>query len=264
MDPSAKQQGRRSAGNPASPSPWIGITFFALAAWFLLGPKLLDLPTGGTPDFDRDALTTAPRRISLSDPPTIRIGGFDQTCMECHRMFPTREVPPEQLLRHDHIRLNHGINERCRNCHDVEDRDRLILPGGETIGFDQVVQLCAKCHGPTYRDWERGMHGRTNGHWDETRGPQRRLTCTECHDPHNPRQPAMDPIEPLPGPHALRAEAASPVDTHGDPHRKPEHEDPLRKFLVRDAARMRARDAERARRQRESTEPVEFFQEESP
>lgn len=179
----------------------IGPVFFVIAAWFYWGPLGLRLPSEKAMAIDPSRLSTAPRRQILTDPPVININGFDRTCMDCHRTFPPQEDPPRQLLQHKHIVLDHGINDRCRNCHYIGDRDRLVLHGGEVIGYEQVVELCAKCHGPTFRDWQEGAHGRTDGFWDPAAGPIERLGCTECHDPHQPRVPAMDPIRPLPGPH---------------------------------------------------------------
>ena len=207
----------------------IGPVFFALAAWFLWGPAIVELPTESTPKVNAAQLTTAPRRDILGNPPTIEIGGFKRTCMDCHQMFPPRDDPPVALAQHKHIVLNHGINKQCRNCHNPKDRNLLVLRGGETITYDQVETLCAKCHGPTYRDWENGAHGRTNGFWDASRGTVRRLRCTECHDPHNPRVPAMDPLAPLPGPHTLRMGNVHADDESESPHT--EHRDPLRRAI---------------------------------
>jgi hypothetical protein len=141
--------------------------------------------------------------------------------MDCHSLFPPREETPEHLLQHGHIVLDHGINDRCRNCHDPNDRNKLILHGGQVIGYSEVVRLCSKCHGPTYRDWQKGVHGRANGYWDTSRGPRHRLKCIQCHDPHAPYSPAMDPLKPLPGPDTLRMRAA-----HGPPEQA-ESEDQL-------------------------------------
>jgi len=211
----------------------IGPAFLLLAAWFLWGPELEPLPETRGMAVHGDVLSTTPRRQMLSDPPTIFIDGFERTCMDCHIIFPPREDPPARLLRHDHVALDHGINDRCRNCHDVNDRDRLVLRSGRSIPYSQVVELCASCHGPTYRDWQRGMHGRTDGYWNVELGPQHRLSCSECHDPHNPRVPAMDPLEPLPSPltlrmsHARHAEPAHAGDALQD------EADPLRQALLR-------------------------------
>lgn len=229
---------RASEPTPTTPQrPWtwaswagflIGPAFFALAAWFLIGPDLLDIPHTPIVVAPAEAITTAPRRQTLSDPPTIVVNGFKRTCMDCHRLFPPREQTPKRLLQHKHIHLNHGINDRCRNCHNVQDRNKLVTYNGEPVSFNNVVRLCAKCHGPTYRDWQRGMHGRTNGYWDPTRGPVRRLRCTECHDPHDPRHPAMDPLTPLPPPHTIRMPEHEPV-AKAEPHLH----DPLRDALER-------------------------------
>ena len=178
--------------------------------------------------------------MPLVDPPMILLNGFERTCMDCHRVFPPRDIAPEDLQQHRHIRLDHGINDACRNCHDVENRDRLVLRGGESIGYDDVERLCAKCHGPTYRDWEIGTHGRSNGYWDPSRGERRRLACTECHDPHVPRSPAMDPINPLPGPNTLRMHVLEPVE--GEEHAGTY--DPLRSAIERPYERESLEDAE--------------------
>jgi len=203
-----------------------GLGLLLLACWFLWGADLVEIPTTKAAIVPAAELSTAPRREILSDPPTIELDGFKRTCMECHRLFPARDVAPGKLLKHTHIVLDHGINNLCRNCHDVEDRDRLVLHDGVPIDYDDVVVLCAKCHGPTFRDWERGMHGRTNGYWDAAQGQPRQLGCTECHDPHNPRVPAMDPMSPLPPPNTIR------MGDHGEgKHEKTEELDPLRKVL---------------------------------
>ncbi len=197
-----------------------------LGCWFLWGMDLTDMPTTKASTVPIQLLSTAPRRAVLSDPAMITLDGFERTCMDCHRLFPARDMAPEELLKHGHIVLDHGINNLCRNCHYTEDRNLLVLHDGRPIGYDDVVVLCAKCHGPTFRDWERGMHGRTNGYWDAAQGEPRRLGCTECHDPHNPRVPAMDPMRPLPPPNTIR------MGDHGRAeHEEVEEIDPLRRVL---------------------------------
>lgn len=203
-----------------------GLGLLLLACWFLWGANLVEIPTTKASIVPAALLSTAPRREILSDPPVIEIDGFERTCMDCHRLFPAREMAPDKLLKHTHIVLDHGINNLCRNCHYVEDRNRLVLHNGEPIDYDDVVVLCAKCHGPTYRDWERGMHGRTNGYWDATQGEPRQLGCTECHDPHIPRVPAMDPLSPLPPPNTIRMGDHGAVE-----HEETEELDPLRRVL---------------------------------
>lgn len=182
----------------------VGPAFLLLAAWFVWGSHSRFMPNEPAAPIDRSRLSTEPRREKLGDPPTITIHGERRTCNDCHRLFTPSGHTPASLREHADVRLNHGINDRCRNCHSVENRNKLVLHDGTEIGFRESSTLCAKCHGPTFRDWERGAHGRTNGFWDSSRGTVRRLDCSECHDPHDPRYPAMEPIRPLPGPHTLR------------------------------------------------------------
>ena len=115
--------------------------------------------------------------------------------------------------------MEHGINSRCFNCHLRGDRNAFADYRGEPIPYDQPQMLCAKCHGPVYRDWTHGVHGRTNGYWDPARGPTHRLRCIECHDPHAPAFAAM---KPAPGPHTLRMGVPRP-----GPHEEPETSNPL-------------------------------------
>ena len=87
----------------------------------------------------------------------------------------------------------HGRNVQCFNCHDPENLDTLKTRDGRSLKWAESTQLCASCHGPTYRDWEIGIHGRVSGHWDRSRGPQQRVECASCHHPHAPQFPSLPP-----------------------------------------------------------------------
>jgi len=192
--------------------------FFALAAWFFLAPATDPYPSSKpvraiTPE----DISTAPRRVRMTEPPGIGEGAFRLSCQECHKLFPSDRDVRVRLSQHEDIHLNHGLNSWCFNCHSLEDRNKLVLEKDEEIGFDRVEELCAKCHGTVYRDWERGMHGRTNGYWDTSAGEAERLVCTQCHDPHSP---AYSSYEPLPGPNTLRM--GEPLqDGHDERKRNP-------------------------------------------
>lgn len=208
----------------------IGPGFLALAAWLLFGPALTRVPSGGTTAVPADALRTTPRRTIVGDPPRITINNFERQCSDCHGIFDVNDKTPGASLQHQHIVLDHGINDQCRNCHNYDDMNQLVLYNGAPIPYRDVPQLCQKCHGPVFLDWERGIHGRVNDYWDAQRGPPRRLKCIQCHDPHRPRHPAMDPLLPLPGPNTLRM-GASPAaeDRHTGTER-----DPLRTAVHRE------------------------------
>lgn len=115
-------------------------------------------------------------------------------CMSCHRLLEARWQYDRRMVEHEDIVLNHGNNRFCLNCHHSKNRNAFADYDGSEIAEEDVVSLCAKCHGPTYRDWKAGAHGRTNGYWDKSRGPQTKLRCIQCHDPHSPKFSKMDAL----------------------------------------------------------------------
>jgi len=93
-----------------------------------------------------------------------------------------------------------GGNVWCLDCHNADDRDKLVKLNGELLTFNQSQLLCGECHGPILRDWDLGIHGKTVGYWDPEQGDEEmtvRLLCVECHLPH---RPAFPPQEPMPAP----------------------------------------------------------------
>lgn len=138
-------------------------------------------------------------------------------CPACHRDSEQREINWDDegntIVPEAHRQqfLRHGENKRnndCFNCHDKNNLAQLKLRDGTTLKFTESSRLCGGCHGPTYRDWEAGIHGRTGGHWLRDAGPPQRKDCTSCHDPHFPAFPRMFPA---PAPHALRAPVNDPA-----------------------------------------------------
>jgi len=179
----------------------IAVVFLATGAWILWGPHERLIPLMNPPVVTKAQVDPSPVRQALTDPPMVKIGGFVRDCQDCHRLFESAPETPRKLVQHTDIVLNHGLNDRCFNCHDRENRNRLALEGGKSVGYDDVPLLCAKCHGPTYRDWQQRMHGRTNGYWNAARGPIVQLVCTQCHNPH---APAFVHLAALPPPVTLR------------------------------------------------------------
>ncbi|MFT7170196.1 MAG: hypothetical protein ACI80K_003343 [Paracoccaceae bacterium] len=175
----------------------------ALTIWFLTSPS--SSPVEGNVreriKVSKEQISTSPIRESITDPPTVRIGGVDQKCSDCHALFASLDVTPSHIRQHTDLVMNHGMNGRCFNCHFKDDRNLLALNDGSTVGFADSTDLCARCHGTVFRDWELGMHGKTMGSWDASSGKQWRYRCVDCHNPHSPRFPK---IEALPGPNTLR------------------------------------------------------------
>lgn len=137
--------------------------------------------------------------------------GWTYNCMECHKLFPARwHYDDRPFNEHKDIRLEHGNNRFCLNCHHPTNRNAFVDYDGAEIAQADVVMLCAKCHGTIYRDWQAGVHGRENGLWKTDAGEKTKLRCIQCHDPHSPKFKPMKPLPPLKYP----ARAANPPKQH--------------------------------------------------
>ena len=123
-------------------------------------------------------------------------------CSSCHAGQKTN--PQRRVLKDEHqkIVLHHDEQHRwCLDCHNPDNRDRLRLASGETIGFDESYRLCGQCHGDKFRDWRAGVHGRRTGQWN---GRKTYLLCVHCHNPHAPRFKPLAPMPPPVRPEHLR------------------------------------------------------------
>lgn len=194
----------------------LSVVFFGLAVALFANawgrpPRLRSIPL-----VDPAFLETKAWRSTYTDLARAKEDLSDYDCYACHEK---NKPPPIQFdanhkivlpKEHANIAMNHGAHDRnnlCYNCHHEQNLLTLQVRDGRVVTFDDVPPLCGSCHGPTYRDWEAGAHGRTNGHWLRSAGPAPRLSCANCHDPHSPRIPGR---EPAPGPQAWRADAPAP------------------------------------------------------
>lgn len=191
----------QTPSNAPLASYFVGIGFLITAVALVMTGASVEVPVEDEPQVREEQILPGMRRVALKDPPMINIGTLNQRCNDCHSLFENTREPGRALTQHTHVKLSHGNNDGCLNCHDKADRETLTLRGGGIVGYDQVEQLCAQCHGPIYRDWQRGAHGKTVGYWNTDLGEGVKLSCSQCHDPHSP---AYDDIAPLPGPNTLR------------------------------------------------------------
>ena len=186
------------------------LAFLALTTLFLsnLSGRPVRLPP--IPPVDTNFLDTATVRRSYAD--LVRAGEdlSDFDCYACHEKGkppPLRYDTNQNLIvpkEHSDIVMGHGShgrNNNCFNCHNETNLVVLQTRDGRVLTFANSPPLCGSCHGPTYRDWEAGVHGRTSGYWDRALGPFERKPCAACHNPHAPKFP---PRHPAPGPHPLR------------------------------------------------------------
>lgn len=121
-------------------------------------------------------------------------------CNTCHTTrSPNLDLRVGMDLKtfHQGLKASHG-GLTCVSCHNAaEGYQSLRLADGRALPYPEVMQLCAQCHGPQFRDYQHGAHGGMRGHWDLTQGGRVRNTCIDCHDPHSPKYPV---VRPAPGP----------------------------------------------------------------
>ena len=161
-----------------------------------------------------DPAFTNTATVRMSGAELVRTGGDASglDCYACHEqnkpVVLKFDAEKRIILAEEHNDLTmahggHNRNNNCFNCHNESNLKLLQTRDGRELNLLDSTQLCGSCHGPTYRDWEAGVHGRTGGFWDSARGSVTRQACVSCHDPHAPKFP---PQKPGPGPHALRSQ----------------------------------------------------------
>lgn len=189
----------------------VAVVFLLLAGCFLVNlwgrvPALREIPL-----VDPEFINPATARMSIADQIADGADPDDWDCYICHE----EDTPPPLHFdeehnvivaeEHEDIVMGHGRHNRnnnCFNCHDEKNLLLLQTRDGHELALTNCPPLCGSCHGPVYRDWVGGAHGRTGGYWDESRGQRTRRICVACHDPHHPKFPSR---EPAPGPHPLHA-----------------------------------------------------------
>jgi len=187
------------------------VVFVLLSAAFYLDlwGRTPTLPS--IPPVDPAFTNTATVRMSGAE--LVRTGG-DASGLDCYACHDRKKqvvlkfddqkkiILPEE---HNDLVMAHGTHNRnnnCFNCHNEVDLELLQTRDGRQLKLLESTPLCGSCHGPTYRDWEAGVHGRTSGFWDPKSGVLTRQNCVSCHDPHSPKFP---PQKPAPGPRGLRS-----------------------------------------------------------
>jgi formate-dependent nitrite reductase cytochrome c552 subunit len=136
-------------------------------------------------------------------PPVVKTGLTDAhgqpvtiACATCHATKEpnaTARLGQELKLFHQGLTGAHA-NLACVSCHNPDEKyGSLRLADGSAVPYTEVMQLCAQCHGPQYRDYLHGAHGGMAGYWDLTKGPRIRNNCIDCHDPHSPKFPTVRP-----------------------------------------------------------------------
>ena len=195
----------KTAAEERSTPRWISTAVGLTALLALLSCGVQDQPPSGAL-YERVVLgnvfDTTPVRGEFR-PLRLRRSGFEYRCSECHEDLESPGRPGKLQAEHSDLIFDHGRNLNCLSCHHPDNRNTYVDQYGGEIPADQPALLCSKCHGPTYRDWDIGVHGRQNGYWDTAQGERSKLLCIQCHDPHQPRFTEMKPDPP---PHYSRLE----------------------------------------------------------
>lgn len=158
--------------------------------------------TGCNPDTQTNqdhSVSTAKDKAIVADTSTlIPVESFSSDyfpCNDCHSEILPNPLRRELVEMHDDIIFDHDSENRwCLACHYESDRDSLVLAGGKLLGFDESYKLCGQCHGPKFRDWKLGIHGKRTGNWN---GQKQYLLCVHCHNPHTPK---IQKLQPMPAP----------------------------------------------------------------
>lgn len=187
----------------------LSVAFVGLAAAFLANPSAVP-PRRDIALVPTNFLDKATARRSYAD---LIKAGEDLSDFDCYACHEKGKAPPLRFdangtllvpKEHPDIVMHHGSHERnnnCFNCHNELNLEQLQTRDKHELKLSDSAPLCGSCHGPTYRDWEAGVHGRTGGYWDRSLGAIDRKLCVNCHNPHSPKFPGR---KPAPGPHPLR------------------------------------------------------------
>ena len=195
----------------------LAVLFLALAGAFCLNLWGHSQPRLDIPLVDPKLLEPDTFRQSYAELIRIKADLSDFDCYACHdkgKAPPIRyDANHKIIVPKEHsgsIVMEHGTHDRnnlCFNCHDELNLELLQTRDGRQLKLYESAPLCGSCHGPTYRDWEAGVHGRTGGYWDEALGTRTRHICVDCHNPHHPKIPGRKPFPP---PHLLHPAGATP------------------------------------------------------
>jgi uncharacterized CHY-type Zn-finger protein len=166
--------------------------------WFIVMAFAIDAIAGSTKDGTlsvkphSEVREWSPGDIETPRPP-LSEGIFP--CSNCHSGMTVNPRRRKLTDEHAEIVFEHDAKNRwCLDCHNANDRDKLRMASGATIDFSKSYLLCGQCHGPTFRDWKAGVHGKRTGSWN---GKKTYYLCVHCHNPHSPR---VKPIAPFPAP----------------------------------------------------------------
>lgn len=189
---------------------WVLVLCFGVCISVLSCSNHQSIATTSMPDEESVTTTSVEFPVTIhkpSGPPTVNTDVVDRmghpvtvACSTCHTTRPPNrdaQLGHSLTMFHQTISGAHG-KLNCVACHNPDEGyQALRLADGRSLPYTEVMQLCAQCHGPQYRDYQHGAHGGMNGYWDLNRGGRTRNNCVDCHHPHAPK---FRTFMPAPGP----------------------------------------------------------------
>ncbi|HEC28396.1 MAG TPA: hypothetical protein ENI65_02245 [Gammaproteobacteria bacterium] len=149
------------------------------------------VPMGKMPikaDYSKGVAVVKPRSAKMALLPICGTACHNGTYPPLPKNKRPRKLTMHTDIVPDSLNLQHGRGAIwCLDCHNTKKRNKFVDNFGDEIDFNQPQKLCGKCHGPIYRDWRDGIHGKRIGQWATT-GKKRWFVCTECHNPHDVQQ----------------------------------------------------------------------------
>jgi len=137
-----------------------------------------------------------PSLVALEMPKT------NSNCRQCHSVYERLRIQNLKLpmkKEHQDLKYNHVASPKsCLLCHDENQTNHLVLLNGASVEFKDSVKLCGQCHGLVAMDWKQGLHGKQSGKGSPD---NRKMSCTECHNPHEPKFKKMKADAPPHRPH---------------------------------------------------------------
>lgn len=171
---------------------WMAITFFLLTLSFIFDIWTEKREIKQNPSVDPKYFTKETVRKPMEFP-ILKQEGETFRCNDCHQNIEPSKVQKSFFAAHEHIILEHGVNNYCSTCHSPNNREALLDINKNDIPFSRSELACLQCHGPIYNDWVNGVHGRMSESWDKSQRTVEKITCVACHDPHSPKFKSMGP-----------------------------------------------------------------------
>ena len=121
-------------------------------------------------------------------------------CSDCHQSssLSSMSLKPRNMRKrlggHRNLTFKHmpEVND-CFICHGHKNPNELVLLDGQAIRYKDIPLLCGQCQGLKKGEWDKGLHGKLQGSWQNEKI---KPICTNCHAAHHPKFPKLKAFPP--------------------------------------------------------------------